>query len=63
MFDPKSVIGMRVEMPAYSDRWMMGDRYGEIVRINTKRNTSFCHVRLDKSGKVVRVHMDALKPV
>jgi hypothetical protein len=21
----------RVQIPAYTDRWMMGDRYGEIV--------------------------------
>ncbi len=22
----------RVQIPAYTDRWMMGDRYGEIVK-------------------------------
>ena len=27
---------MRVQIPAYTDRWMMGDRYGEIVKIVTK---------------------------
>jgi len=56
----------RVQIPAYTDRWMMGDRYGEIVKI-TKRwkhreDTpgkvdifEVAHVKLDKSDKVVRV--------
>jgi hypothetical protein len=57
-----SIIGMRVELPAYSDRWMMGDRYGEIVAV-AKRSPSFAKVKLDKSGKTVRFHMDELTPV
>ena len=24
---------MRVQIPAYTDRWIMGDRYGEVLRI------------------------------
>jgi phenylpyruvate tautomerase PptA (4-oxalocrotonate tautomerase family) len=29
---------MRVQIPAYTDRWMMGDRFGEVVRvIQTRR--------------------------
>ncbi len=23
---------MRVQIPAYTDRWMMGDRFGEVVK-------------------------------
>lgn len=62
----------RVQIPAYTDRWMMGDRFGDLVRItrmkrraagnraalltDTKRDpVEIGHVKLDKSGKVVRV--------
>ena len=40
--DNISRIIMRVQIPAYTDRWMMGDRYGEVVKVT-------------KSGKTVRV--------
>lgn len=61
---------MRVEIPAYTDRWMMGDRYGEVVKIIRapigaraalltrfphERDREVASVRLDKSGKTVRV--------
>lgn len=29
-----TITPTRVQIPAYTDRWMMGDRYGEIVRIS-----------------------------
>ena len=64
----------RVEIPAYTDRWMMGDRYGEIVGIKLARpkggrallltnarhqlllgDIGIARVKLDKSGKTVRV--------
>jgi hypothetical protein len=47
----------RVEIPAYTDRWMMGDRYGEIVKEGrrNKGGALIVHVRLDKSGKTVKV--------
>ena len=59
---------MRVQIPVYTDRWMMGDRYGEVVKV-TKRSKpvepdpvmggreydEIAHVKLDKSGKTVRV--------
>jgi len=28
---------MRVQIPAYPDRWMMGDRYGAVVRVSLQR--------------------------
>jgi len=28
---------MRVEIPAYTDRWMMGDRYGAVLRITRQK--------------------------
>jgi len=45
-------IGERVELPAHSDRWMMGDRFGEVTHIKTL-NGGEVHltVKLDKSGK------------
>jgi hypothetical protein len=51
----------RVQIPAYTDRWMMGDRYGEIVKITKGRkkdrscDIEIAHVKLDKSGKTIRV--------
>jgi hypothetical protein len=56
------IIGMRVEIPPHLDAWMRGDRYGEIVS-TMKTKPSFARVKLDKSGKVVAVHMDYLTPV
>ena len=66
---------MRVQLPAYTDRWMMGDRYGVVIKTSwwkSKRRAvgvraailtprqfttpiEVAHVKLDKSGKVVRV--------
>ena len=57
---------MRVQIPAYTDRWMMGDRFGEIVKTSRKALAKpgianafvvveIAHVKLDKSGKVTRV--------
>lgn len=58
----------RVQIPAYTDRWMMGDRYGEIVskpRLvavtpdHKRRETvDVVKVKLDKSGKIVTVILD-----
>lgn len=51
----------RVEIPAYMDRWMMGDRFGVVTKL-TERNgpggPTIAHVLLDKSGKLVRVVYD-----
>ena len=30
-------MSQRVQIPAYTDRWMMGDRYGTIVKISRMR--------------------------
>jgi hypothetical protein len=55
---------MRVQIPAYTDRWMMGDRFGDVVKVVNKprpddvTRAPWCeiaHVKLDKSGKTVRV--------
>lgn len=44
------LIGTRVQAHPATDAWMMGDRYGEIVKIGNK----LIHVRMDRSGKVRR---------
>jgi hypothetical protein len=58
---------MRVQIPPYTDRWMMGDRYGEVLKIfgrivtkdnGAKERCEVAHVKLDKSGKTVRVILD-----
>ena len=57
---------MRVQIPAYTDRWMMGDRYGTVLKVTkARRNTQarlcdestleIAYVLLDKSNKTVRV--------
>lgn len=61
-------MNKRVQIPAYTDRWMMGDRYGEVVKITKRRFVrdeltrrvkgdpeEIAHVKLDISGKTIRV--------
>ena len=59
---------MRVEIPAYHDRWMVGDRYGEVVRtwevnLGNGRSTERASVLLDKSGKKVTVSLDSCRVI
>ena len=58
-------IGKRVELSPATDAWMMGDRYGEIVKTTLRtanlidpRESAlvFVTVKLDKSGRTVRFH-------
>lgn len=44
-------VGDRIELAPHLDRWMMGDRYGEIVKIGGR----FLHVRMDRTDKIVYV--------
>jgi hypothetical protein len=53
-------IGTRVEIPAYIDAWMRGDRYGEIVAFNRH---GLAIVLLDKSQKRLHCEVDELRPV
>lgn len=66
--------GTRVELHPATDHWMRGDRYGEIVGVGkfvwyVDRTTGETlrfrpyHVRLDKSGKIVKVHPENLSSV
>ena len=57
-------IGKRCQLHPATDRWMMGDRYGVVVRVSKKcwsyldpndiRNGRRITVRLSKSGKTFR---------
>ena len=65
----------RVQIPAYTDRWMRGDRYGTVINVTQMRpkhavraalltrkphdaGHEIAHVKLDISGKVIRVILD-----
>jgi len=52
----------RVRIPAYTDRFMMGDAYGDVVKITRRPDpyrephdpVEIAHVKLDKSGKTMK---------
>jgi len=41
----------RVQLHPATDAWMMGDRYGECVRIGTR----FAYIKCDRSGQTRKV--------
>lgn len=56
-------VGMRVEIPAHTDAWMKGDRFGEIVDTGARPARTpggfagiraVAMVKLDKSGHTVK---------
>lgn len=65
---------MRVQIPAYTDRWMMGDRYGEVVSVRKRWDhwpdrpggpipversmREIATVKLDISGRTIKVILD-----
>lgn len=58
----------RVEIPAYADRWMRGDRYGEIVAIRTLKSGEHAGreaftVLLDRSGAYRTYPADDCRPI
>lgn len=40
--------GQRIELEPFTDTWMLGDRFGEVLRTGR----TLVHVRLDRSGRV-----------
>lgn len=44
-------VGDRIELAPHLDRWMMGDRFGEVVSIGRR----YLHVKLDVSGDTINV--------
>lgn len=58
----------RVQVPAYTDAWMMGDRYGNVVRVTKgkkgeHKGEEIAHVLMDKSNKVKRFLLLDCQPV
>lgn len=59
----------RLQVPAYTDAWMMGDRYGELVKVTTRKAREgmeayeVAHVLMDKSRKVKRFLLNDCTPI
>lgn len=49
-------VGDRVEISPSCDLWMMGARYGEVVKVGRK----LIHVKLDRTGKVHKFTEDLI---
>lgn len=57
---------IRVQIPAYTDRWMMGDRYGTVLATSIKGvggSGSLYKIELDKSGLVIFCRVDDCQEV
>lgn len=52
-------IGDRVQIPAWTDVWMRGDRFGTV----TKLGTAFVHVAMDRSGRTYTFSAESLTQV
>ena len=52
-------VGQRVQLHAGSYRWVRGDRYGEVIKVNRIN----IEVRLDRSGSVAKLHRSQIKQV
>jgi hypothetical protein len=56
----EAAVGANVEVHPAHDRWMMGDRYGQIVRLDEAGNR--VRVRLQTSGESLWFKPDDLMP-
>ena len=56
-------MATRVQIPAYTDRWMMGDRYGTVTKTGKRGENEIAWVKLDISGKTVVVLLLDCTPV
>ena len=52
-------LGDRVELSPATDRWMMGDRFGEVVAVGKER----LRVYMDRSHQTVAVHRGCIYSV
>jgi hypothetical protein len=55
-----SRIGMRCQLHPATDRWMMGDKYGEIVAVS-KRVRSYIDPKDPRNGQIFTVLLDKSK--
>jgi hypothetical protein len=51
--------GQRVQLHPATDAWMQGDRYGQVVKSGREK----VHVKMDRSGRTLRVHPDNIQGV
>jgi ribosomal protein L21E len=49
-------MNQRIELSPSTDQWMMGARFGNVVKLDTK--TGLVHVRMDKLRKVLKCQPD-----
>lgn len=56
-------VGKRVEIPAHTDRWMRGDRYGVVQSVRRRSDKVVATIEMDKSGVRLRCDLDALKEI
>ncbi len=52
-------VGKRVELHPALDLWMMGDRFGTVV----KAGRTYYSVKMDKSGRTVRLLPESISAV
>lgn len=57
----------RFEIAPHYDRWMMGDRMGTLVKTTVARagehkGRTIAHLKMERSGKTIRVLFDDLTP-
>lgn len=55
----QDLVGKRVEIHPATDAWIMGDRYGTVIKTGRK----YLHVKMDRSGKVRKVTPELLQRV
>ena len=55
--------GQRVAMLAHTDRFMQGDRYGEVVGKALGHNYVLLAVKFDRSGEIRKLHPSAMKVI
>jgi len=53
-------IGQRVQLHPATDRWMMGDRWGVITKVNVEQ--TILRIKLDVSGKTLSFHPKDVLP-
>lgn len=51
-------VGKRVQIPAYSDLWMRGARFGTVERVVIRSNRSYLDPKDPRALDVYRVRMD-----
>jgi hypothetical protein len=57
-------LGTRVQVPAWSELWATGDRYGEVIApFRPWHYDRLLKVKLDKSGRVTVFNADDLEVI